>query len=140
MLKYNISYLPLVMIAKFPLSQLPTLCTVFVLKARNVAKLDTIPPSIIPKSGIKITSVNRMYWTNLTNKNVPPILNITANINLIIINKYISKAKYDETLLHELAHLELNHMDKVCLDFKIEGIEDEADKYVEFLLNLIKTC
>lgn len=62
------------------------------------------------------------------------------NINLIIINKYISKAKYDETLLHELAHLELNHMDKVCLDFKIEGIEDEADKYVEFLLNLIKTC
>ena len=62
------------------------------------------------------------------------------NINLIIINKYISKAKYDETLLHELAHLELNHMDKVCLDFKIEGMEDEADKYVEFLLNLIKTC
>lgn len=62
------------------------------------------------------------------------------NINLIIINKYISKAKYDETLLHELAHLELNHMDKVCLDFKIEGIEDEADRYIEYLLNTIETC
>lgn len=60
------------------------------------------------------------------------------NINLIIINKYISKAKYDETLLHELAHLELNHMDKVCLDFKIEGIEDEADRYVFYLYNIIK--
>ena len=62
------------------------------------------------------------------------------NINLIIINKYISKAKYDETLLHELAHLELSHLDKMSLDFKIEGIEDEADKYIEYLLNIIETC
>lgn len=62
------------------------------------------------------------------------------NINLIIINKYISKDKYSETLLHELAHLELNHMDKVCLDFKIEGIEDEADRYVKYLLDMIRTC
>lgn len=62
------------------------------------------------------------------------------NINLIVTNKYISQKKYDVTLLHEFAHLELSHLDKMCLDFKIEGIEDEADKYVEFLLNLIKTC
>ena len=62
------------------------------------------------------------------------------NINLIVINKYISKAKYDETLLHELAHLELSHLDKICLDFKIEGIEDEADKYIKYLLNMVKTC
>lgn len=62
------------------------------------------------------------------------------NINLIIINKYISKDKYSETLLHELAHLELNHMDKVCLDFKIEGIEDEADRYVKYLLDMVETC
>ena len=62
------------------------------------------------------------------------------NINLIIINKYISKTKYDETLLHELAHLELSHLDKMRLDFKIEGIEDEADRYIEYLLNTIETC
>lgn len=62
------------------------------------------------------------------------------NINLIVTNKYIFQKKYDVTLLHEFAHLELSHLDKMCLDFKIEGIEDEADKYVEFLLNLIKTC
>lgn len=62
------------------------------------------------------------------------------NINLIVTNKYISQKKYDVTLLHEFAHLELNHMDKVCLDFKIEGIEDEADRYIEYLLNTIETC
>lgn len=62
------------------------------------------------------------------------------DINFIIINKYISKTKYDETLLHELAHLELSHLDKMCLDFKIEGIEDEADKYIKYLLNMVKTC
>ena len=62
------------------------------------------------------------------------------NINIIITNKYISKEKYDLTLLHEFAHLELSHLDKMSLDFKIEGIEDEADKYIEYLLNTIETC
>lgn len=62
------------------------------------------------------------------------------NLNIIAINKYISFEKYFVTLLHEFAHLELNHIEKARFDFKIEGIEDEADKYVEFLLNLIKTC
>ena len=61
-------------------------------------------------------------------------------INLIIINKFISKDKYDVTLLHEFAHLELDHIDKMCADFKIEGIEDEADRYVKHLLNTIKNC
>lgn len=60
------------------------------------------------------------------------------NINIIIVNKYISKEKYDLTLLHEFAHLELSHLDKMCLDFKIEGIEDEADRYVFYLYNIIK--
>lgn len=62
------------------------------------------------------------------------------NINLIIVNKSLSDYKFDITLLHEFAHLELNHMGKTCLDFKIDGIEDEADKYVDFLMNMIKTC
>lgn len=62
------------------------------------------------------------------------------NLNVIAINKYISNEKYNLTLLHEFAHLELSHLDKMCLDFKIEGIEDEADRYIEYLLNTIKTC
>lgn len=60
------------------------------------------------------------------------------NINLIIVNKSLSYYKYDTTLLHEFAHLELNHIDKLCLDFKIEGIEDEADKYVRYLYSITK--
>lgn len=62
------------------------------------------------------------------------------NINLIVTNKYISQKKYDVTLLHEFAHLELSHLDKMSLDFKIEGVEDEADRYIEYLLNTIETC
>lgn len=62
------------------------------------------------------------------------------NINLIVTNKYISQKKYDVTLLHEFAHLELSHLDKMSLDFKIEGIEDEADRYANHLINYIKEC
>ena len=62
------------------------------------------------------------------------------DINFIIINKYLSKEKYDITLLHEFAHLELSQLDKMYLDFQIEGIEDEADRYVKYLLDMIKTC
>lgn len=57
------------------------------------------------------------------------------NINLIIINKHISKNKQKIALLHEFAHFELNHLDKLCLDFKIEGIEDEADRYLKNIIN-----
>ena len=60
------------------------------------------------------------------------------NINLIVTNKYISQKKYDVTLLHEFAHLELSHLDKMSLDFKIEGVEDEADRYIKFLLENVK--
>lgn len=55
---------------------------------------------------------------------------------VIAINKNISYYKQKKTILHELAHLELNHLDnkKRLLEFKIEGIEDEADRYVKFLI------
>lgn len=62
------------------------------------------------------------------------------NLNVIAINKYISNEKYNLTLLHEFAHIELNHTNKIGLDFKLEGIEDEADKYVEYLISYIKEC
>ncbi len=59
------------------------------------------------------------------------------DINLIIINWNISKEKKKETLIHEFAHFELNHLDKDFFDFKIENVEDEADKYVKFILSAI---
>lgn len=62
------------------------------------------------------------------------------DINMIVINKWLSKKKANLTILHEFAHLELNHLDKFVFEYKRKGIEDEADKYVEFLLNEAKIC
>lgn len=61
------------------------------------------------------------------------------DINLIIINWNISKELKHKTILHEFSHLELNHLDKdnPLFEFYIENAEDEADEYVDFLLNTI---
>lgn len=61
-------------------------------------------------------------------------------ISMIVINKYLSKKKADLTILHEFAHLELHHLDKFVCEYKRADIEDEADRYVEFLLNMVKGC
>lgn len=54
---------------------------------------------------------------------------------LIAINKSLSDQKKKKTILHEFAHFELKHLDSFLLEFKIENLEDEADRYVEFLSN-----
>lgn len=56
------------------------------------------------------------------------------DINIIIINWNMSKSKKVKTLIHEFAHLELNHIENNLVEFKIEDIEDEADRYIKFLL------
>ena len=56
------------------------------------------------------------------------------DIFLIAINKSLSDNCKKKTILHELAHFELKHWDKEVFEYKIEGLEDEADKYVNFLL------
>lgn len=61
-------------------------------------------------------------------------------ISMIVINKCLSKAKANLTILHEFAHLELHHLDKFICEYKRDDIEDEADKYVEFLLDTVKGC
>lgn len=55
--------------------------------------------------------------------------------NIITINKNMSEYKKKQTILHEFAHLELNHLSKKkrLLEFKIEDLEDEADKYIKEL-------
>ena len=55
--------------------------------------------------------------------------------NVITINSNISTTKKKQTILHELAHLELNHLNnrKRLLEFRIEDIEDEADNYIRGL-------
>lgn len=60
--------------------------------------------------------------------------------NIITINNFISINKQKKTILHELAHLELSHLDnkKKLMEFKIEDIEDEADEYIKFIINNLK--
>lgn len=55
----------------------------------------------------------------------------------IFINKNLSYYKRKKTLLHELAHIELNQLcqiDKDLFAFHIQDYEDEADKYIKEIM------
>lgn len=59
----------------------------------------------------------------------------------IIINKHLSYYRKKKTILHELAHLELNQLGQIDDDlfaFKIDRYEDEADGYIKFILKNIE--
>ncbi len=61
-------------------------------------------------------------------------------INNIIVNKQLSYYKRRKTLLHELAHIELNQLcqiDKDLFAFHIQNYEDEANRYIKFLIEEI---
>lgn len=63
------------------------------------------------------------------------------DINCIVLNENISYYKRKKTLLHELAHIELNQLcqaDSDLFEYHRQGYEDEADKYIEFLKENIK--
>lgn len=63
------------------------------------------------------------------------------NTNIITINKNLSYCKKKKTILHELAHIELNQLnqnDKDIIYLKIDKYEDEADKYIKSILADIK--
>lgn len=57
-------------------------------------------------------------------------------IQNIFINRGLSYYKRKKTLLHELAHIELNQLNQYdgLLAFKREKYEDEADRYIKLLL------
>lgn len=63
------------------------------------------------------------------------------NINFITININLSQYKKKKTILHELAHIELNQLNQIDKDIaylKVDRYEDEADRYIKFLLDTIK--
>lgn len=58
------------------------------------------------------------------------------NIYNIFINKSLSYYKQKKTIIHEIAHLELNQFCQSNNDLfalNVEKCEDEADRYVKFL-------
>lgn len=62
-------------------------------------------------------------------------------IYFIMINKSMSYYKKKKTILHELAHIELNQLCQVDNDlfaFYIDKYEDEADRYIKEILNELK--
>lgn len=62
-------------------------------------------------------------------------------INNIIINSNLSRYKKKKTILHELAHIELNQLNQIDNDlfaFYIDKYEDEADRYIKFILEDIE--
>lgn len=73
-------------------------------------------------------------------KNINGCITNYRGINLIIINKNLSYYKKKKTILHELAHIELNQLNQLNKDlfaFKIDKYEDDADLYIKLLLNKI---
>lgn len=85
------------------------------------------------------------YNTNITYALLPEEINGFVfnhkGINNIYINNSLSYYKRKKTLLHELAHIELNQLcqsDKDLFAFHIQEYEDEADKYIKQILDEIK--
>ena len=61
-------------------------------------------------------------------------------INIIFVNDALSYYKKKKTILHELAHIELNQLcqcNKELFSMKIDKYEDEADEYIKVLINEI---
>lgn len=93
------------------------------------------------KNEITLQDLLNYYNANITLVNLPSYINgfifQYENIYNILINKNLSYYKKKKTILHELAHIELNQLcqtNKDLFAFHINKYEDEADKYIKFLL------
>ena len=81
------------------------------------------------------------YNANITfiplNKGINGFIKCYRGIYNIFININLSYYKRKKTIIHELAHIELNHLNQINNDlfaFYIDKFEDEADKYVKHLM------
>lgn len=55
----------------------------------------------------------------------------------IFINDNLSDEEKKKTILHELAHIELNQLNQInndLFEFNIMNYEDEANKYIKYIL------
>lgn len=81
------------------------------------------------------------YNANITYENLPNYIRGFVfehkGIFNIIINKNLSTYKNKKTILHELAHIELNQLCQSNNDlfaFYIDKYEDEANKYIKEIM------
>lgn len=91
----------------------------------------------------EITQKDLLNYYNITisyeelPKNINGYVFNYKGIYNIMVNKNLSHYKKKKTILHELAHIELNQLcqyDKDLFALNIEKYEDEADRYIKFLL------
>lgn len=71
-------------------------------------------------------------------KNINGCVTNYKGFNLIIINNKLSYYKKRKTILHELAHIELNQLNQLSKDlfaFKVDKYEDDADLYIKMLMD-----
>ena len=87
--------------------------------------------------GITQQDLLNYYDANITYRSLPKgIDGLVFNyrgINNIFINNNLSYYRKKKTIVHELAHIELNHLGQVnneLFAFKINDYEDEADFYI----------
>ncbi len=95
----------------------------------------------------EITQSDLLNWYNATivyDELPTPVRGYVFNhdgVNFIMINNNLSYYKKKKTILHELAHIEKNHLcqaDNDLFAFYIDKYEDEADSYIKKVLNEIK--
>lgn len=94
---------------------------------------------------MSLEEVLHYYNANITYINLPKGINGLVysykDINNIFISKTLSNYRKKKTILHELAHIELNQLnqyDKDLFALKIDKYEDEADRYIKSLKENIK--
>ena len=94
---------------------------------------------------ISLEEVLHFYNANITYITLPDDINGLVyeykDINNIYINKSLSDYKKRKTIIHELAHIELNQLNQIDKDLfalKIDKYEDEADRYINFIKENIK--
>lgn len=95
----------------------------------------------------EITQNDLLNWYNATivyDELPTPVRGYVFNhdgVNFIMINNNLSYYKKKKTILHELAHIEKNHLcqaDNDLLEFHRQDYEDEADRYIKEILNELK--
>lgn len=94
---------------------------------------------------MSLEEILHYYNANITYITLPKGINGLVysykDINNIFINKTLSNYHKKKTILHELAHIELNQLnqfDKDLFALKIDKYEDEADRYIKTLKEDIK--
>lgn len=76
-------------------------------------------------------------YIDIPYRNIKGFVNCYNGVYLIAINNNLSKHKKKKTILHELAHIELNHLYKCDEDlfaFYVDNYEDEASEYIKLLM------